>query len=358
MADNTFFSLIEGLPAGGASGPAGGDLSGTYPNPSVVALDGIPIADTPTTGEVLSYDGTNLVYSAAGGPPSGAAGGDLTGTYPNPTLGVSGVTAATYPSIGSIPQIAVDAKGRVTSASSVTDGSALTALNATNVTSGTLPTAQLPIVPESKGGLGSNISALGAGIITKTATNTYVSRSIASGTGTTVTNGAGTAGNMAVNVTYGTTSNTATQGNDTRLNPTPVTAGKVVYDTSTGYSSTTAGTSSQVLVGGSTPAFGNVPAAAIPTTTVTAASYPTSGHIPTFTVGTDGRLTAAGSSTSGSGSESKDCITSRESIDGSSMNDSMDGLESSKEGIFKFTLTSERSKFEKSIEDSTSALMA
>lgn len=242
MADNTFFSLIEGLPAGGASGPAGGDLSGTYPNPSVVALDGIPIADTPTTGEVLSYDGTNLVYSAAGGPPSGAAGGDLTGTYPNPTLGVSGVTAATYPSIGSIPQIAIDAKGRVTSASSVTNGSALTTLNASNLSSGTVAIARIPT---------------------------------------------------------GTSSSTVTIGNDSRLPPTPTGAGKLLYDNGTAYVENTAGTSSQVLIGGTAPAFGNVPAAAIPATTVTAAAYPTAGSIPTFTVGADGRLTAAGSATSG-----------------------------------------------------------
>jgi hypothetical protein len=46
-------------------------------------------------------------------PPNGPAGGDLQGTYPNPELILVGVTAGTYGDGTNVPQVTVDAKGRV-----------------------------------------------------------------------------------------------------------------------------------------------------------------------------------------------------------------------------------------------------
>jgi hypothetical protein len=53
-----------------------------------------------------------------------------------------------------------------------------------------------------------------------------------------------------LSVSYGTTSGTATQGNDSRLAPAPSAAGRILYDTGSTWAALAAGTSGQVLTSG------------------------------------------------------------------------------------------------------------
>lgn len=154
MGSQKLIHILEGVaPASGTTNfphtlrAAGRGMAPTFtmfdgaPNLSVVGADSVHVAirnttgapqafrlfcradssfeATPTEGEPRSFFAPSAgAHTPVSLPPTGPAGGALSGTYPNPSLAaLSPSPAGTYGSSTSVPVFTVDARGRVTSSS-------------------------------------------------------------------------------------------------------------------------------------------------------------------------------------------------------------------------------------------------
>jgi hypothetical protein len=221
----------------------------TQANTSWVQQTPLPIT-VGTTAIVFSQFAAPVLYSAG-------TGLTLTGTVFSITN--TGVSASTYGSASSVPVIAVNAQGQITSASNSS-----IAIAASQITSGTVTVAQ--------GGTGATTLTgyvKGNGTSAFTASATIPASDISSGaaltktddTNVTLTLGGSptTALLAATSLTLGWTGQLAISRGGTNGTAIP-TAGTVAYGTGTAYAFTSAGTTGQVLLSNSSsaPSWGGI----------------------------------------------------------------------------------------------------
>jgi len=132
MATNAAIDVTGGLAPVATSGSAADLTTGTLPLARLSGITDAQIAAANKDGIAGTASmrtlGTGAQQAAAGNDsrlsdsraPSGSAGGDLTGTYPNPTLAAVITAGGPTGSSNVVPVITYDAKGRLTAVSTAT----------------------------------------------------------------------------------------------------------------------------------------------------------------------------------------------------------------------------------------------